>query len=108
MSPNNVFENIPSELPKELFEELESGKSFRLERIVSGGHVSPPDFWYEQSQHEWVILLRGAARIEFDGDADSVELAPGNYLTIHSGQRHRVVWTDPDEKTVWLAIHFEE
>ena len=25
----------------------------------------------------------------------------------HSGSaRHRVVWTDPDRKTVWLAIHY--
>ena len=107
MIPNNLFENVPAELPDELFEELESGKSFRLERIVSAGHVSEAGFWFEQPQHEWVILLRGAARLAFENETEDVAMKPGDYLKISSGERHRVVWTSPHEKTVWLAIHFE-
>jgi len=104
----NLFQNLPDEIPEELFEEIESGKSFRLERIVSDGHKSSPGFWYDQPQQEWVILLQGAARIELDNENDHVELGPGDYLLIPAGRRHRVAWTTPDTKTVWLAIHFDK
>ena len=104
----NLFDDIPADLPEELVETLASGKSFRIERIVSAGHASKPGFWYDQTQHEWVVLLSGAARIEFDDEKKSVDLAPGDYLSIPAGCRHRVGWTSLEETTVWLAIHFTE
>jgi cupin 2 domain-containing protein len=104
----NLFEGLPAELPEELFQLLATGRSFRLERIVSEGHSSTAGFWYDQPQHEWVVLLSGAARIEFADEKKSIELAPGDYLLIPAGCRHRVGWTSPEEKTVWLAIHFTE
>ena len=103
----NLFTGIPAELPAELFEPLVSGTSFRIERIVSAGHTTTAGFWYDQPQHEWVALLSGAARIEFDDEQKSVELTPGDYLLIPAGCRHRVGWTSPIEKTVWLAIYFD-
>jgi cupin 2 domain-containing protein len=53
-----------------------------------------------------VILLEGSAGILFDGDADPVELKPGSYLNIPANKKHRVAWTDPNHRTVWLAIHY--
>jgi cupin 2 domain-containing protein len=46
-TPINLFQNIPEELNQELVEKLIEQDSFRLERIVSRGQISPPDFWYD-------------------------------------------------------------
>ena len=34
------------------------------------------------------------------------DLRPGDYVEIPAHARHRVTWTDPDQATVWLAIHY--
>ena len=104
MKTSNLFHNIPKDLPEELLETLTGNDQVRIERIVSHGHASEPGFWYDQTSHEFVILIQGAARLAFEDH--TVELAPGDYLTIKPHQRHRVVWTDPDEPTLWLAVHF--
>lgn len=102
----NVFAEIPPRTAEEQFITLLSMKSARLERIVSYGHASPEGFWYEQPQLEWVLLLRGAARIRFEDRV--LEIGPGDMVSIAARQRHRVDWTMPDEPTVWLAIHYDE
>ncbi len=101
-SPANLFSNLPAALPEELIETLWAAGEVRVERIVSRGHASPPEFWYDQTEHEWVLLLKGAARLEFEDK--TVELAPGDYLDIPPHVRHRVAWTAPDEPTIWLAV----
>ena len=77
----------------------------RVERIVSRGHVTPPDEWYDQQTDEWVALLSGAARLRIEGRVEFLEMRPGDWLLIPARVRHRVEWTDPDQETVWLAIH---
>jgi len=101
----NLFDHIPADLPEELVTTLLSAAGLRIETIVSRGHCSPSGFWYDQPQHEWVLLLRGAARIQFEGAA-GVDLRPGDYINIAAHLRHRVEWTTADEPTVWLAIHY--
>lgn len=108
MQPANLLDALPANLPEELFTTLFRGNNFRVERIVSQGHASPLDFWYDQDDNEWVLLLEGNAAIQFEGDAEPVELRRGSYLNIPAHAKHRVVWTDPDQKTVWLAIHYRE
>ena len=61
MKIDNVFESLPGHREEEAFEDLASGEGTRIQRIVSHGHASPPDFWYDQGEHEWVLLLAGAA-----------------------------------------------
>ena len=100
----NFFSAIPEELPEELTTVLRAGEGVRIERIVSRGHCSPEGFWYDQDQAEWVLLLEGAARLEFEDRA--VEMGPGDYLDIPAHTRHRVAWTTPDEPTIWLAVHY--
>ena len=107
MDLHNLYDNIPAQLPEELFTDILKTDDFRVERIVSQGHASPEGFWYDQDQNEWVMVLEGAARIRFEDRADAVELRPGDYLTIPAHKRHRVEWTVPDQRTVWLAIHFQ-
>ena len=102
----NLFAIAP-DASGELTEILAKSRAARVERIVSRGHASPPGFWYDQSEHEWVALLSGAARLVFEGGAE-VPLAPGDYLLIPAHQRHRVEWTTPHQETVWLAVFFSE
>ncbi|MBN1941771.1 MAG: cupin domain-containing protein [Phycisphaerae bacterium] len=108
MNIQNLFQNIPESLPEERFEELLSGREFRLERIVSRGQATPPGEWYDQDQAEWVILLSGAAGLRFEDQDEIIELSPGDSLCIPAHRRHRVERTDPKRDTVWLAIHYSE
>jgi cupin 2 domain-containing protein len=101
----NLFEGIPAHLPEELTETLLHSAHVRVERIVSRGHASPLDFWYDQEQHELVFVLQGAARLRLENE--SVELAAGDWLNIPAHQRHRVEWTAPDQTTIWLAIFYD-
>jgi cupin 2 domain-containing protein len=102
--PANIFTDIPVPLKEELFQTLLSNPALKIERIVSKGHNSPSDFWYEQPEDEWVLLLQGQARLQFS-DQRCVELVAGDYLLIPAHCRHRVDWTIADIETVWLAIH---
>ena len=97
---------IPDDLPQELVTTLQRAGGLRIERIVSQGHASPPDFWYNQDENEWVVLLEGAPACSSKASLEPVELRRGSYLNIPAHVKHRVAWTDPDEKTVWLAIHY--
>ncbi|MBA3065454.1 phosphoribosylaminoimidazole carboxylase [bacterium] len=102
----NLFKGIPSELPSEIFNSLIVSKDFTLERIVSEGHTTPAGEWLEQERDEWVILFCGGAKILFEEGKVSKILKPGDYLNIPVHCRHRVEWTDPEHKTVWLALHY--
>lgn len=101
----NLFDNLPSNLPEELFNTLLDTGNVRIERIVSQGHASPEGFWYDQDEHEWVVVLRGAARLSVEGEIK--ELKQGDFLNILAHQKHRVEWTTPDEPTIWLAVFYK-
>lgn len=105
-SVENIFDDLPQHLPKELVQILIRAADVRIERIISHGHVSPADFWYDQMQHEWIIVLKGAARLQFEDGM--VEMKPGDFINIPAFKRHRVDWTTPDEPTVWLGVHYGE
>ncbi|MEA5391919.1 Nif11 domain/cupin domain-containing protein [Cyanobium gracile UHCC 0139] len=76
----------------------------RLERIHSCNASSPEGFWYDQSEHEWVVLLQGSARLQFADEAEPRALACGDALLISAGRRHRLLATDPPPGTIWLAL----
>ena len=101
----SLFESIPKNLPNELFETLVKTDSVHIERIVSRGHTSPEEGWYEQGKNEFVLVLKGAARLEF-GDGRVVSMGVGDWLEIVAHERHRVVWTDEEGETVWVAVHY--
>lgn len=105
MNKSNIFESIPSSLKEELFEELVSKDSIKIERIISYGHTTPETQWYNQDNDEWVILLKGEAVLLFEDD-DEVRLKAGDYINIPAFKKHRVSWTLPDEESVWLAVHY--
>ena len=105
-TPINLYANLPSELPDEVVTILFEGANVRIERIVSHGHTSPDGFWYDQDQHEWVVVLKGAARLRFEDG--TVEMKPADFINIPAHKKHRVEWTTPDEPTVWLAVRYAD
>jgi cupin 2 domain-containing protein len=80
----------------------------RILRIVSHGHASPPGYWYDQNDAEWVLVVSGAAGLLIEDEAEVRRLGPGDYLLIPAHVRHRVEWTAADQPTVWLAVHVQE
>ncbi len=104
---NNLLKKLPIHVDEELFETLLQGQTFRLERIVSTGQVTPVGQWYDQVWDEWVILLSGAARLRFADEQTVHDLKPGDYVLIPAHCRHRVEWTDPEQASVWLALHVQ-
>ena len=104
-SNGNLFSDIPTKLKEELFEVLFKNENLKIERIVSEGHSSPEQGWYDQAESEWVIVVEGSAKILFDDDREFL-LEKGDYLNIPAHTKHKVVWTDPDKQTIWLAIHY--
>lgn len=105
MHRSNIFESIPGQLDAEVFEDIVKSPRVRIERILSQGQRSPASGWYDQEEQEWVIMLRGQARILFEG-GNEISLGGGDYVHIPAHTRHKVTWTTPDEVTVWLAVFY--
>ena len=106
ITKKDLFADIPDELKEELIETILQTSNFRIERIVSQGHCSPEGFWYDQSDNEWVILLKGGAILRFENQSQLIRMKPGDYFHIEQHVRHRVEWTDPEQETIWLAVFF--
>lgn len=102
----NVFTSIPENPESEVLDELFQRDDLRIERIVSKGHTSPQSGWYDQEENEWVVVLEGAGTIEFV-DGSKAELGKGDHIHIPAHKKHKVVWTDPDRVTIWLAVFFK-
>jgi cupin 2 domain-containing protein len=97
---------LPSRrLAEELVDTLYERPGLRIERIVSTGQVTPDGQWYDQDNDEWVLVIKGSARLRIDGEAHDRELGEGDYLFLPAHCRHRVAWTRSEPPTVWLAIH---
>ncbi|WP_395397814.1 cupin domain-containing protein [Novosphingobium sp. BL-8A] len=103
--PQNLFVVEAESAENEQFEDLLCRPGIRIERIVSHGHVTPPDQPYLQDWDEWVLVLEGAAELLLNG-TDKWTLAAGDHLLIPAGTPHLVTYTA--EPTVWLAIHMGE
>ncbi|MBY7957176.1 cupin domain-containing protein [Vibrio fluvialis] len=103
----NLFETIPAELTNEQFTDLLRHHHVRIERILSKGHTSPESGWYDQDEHEWVLVLQGCGTVEFD-NGESTTLNVGDYLNIPAHTRHKVCYTSPDQVTLWLAVFYQD
>lgn len=102
----NLFDETDQPMPEELIEVLAKGRDVKVERIVSRGHTTPEGEWYDQEQDEWVVLLSGAATLIIEGRQEPLSMKPGDHILLPAHLRHRVEWTDPDQDSVWLAVHF--
>ncbi len=106
MDIRNIFLDIQKKAPDEAMEKIIQTQQIKIERIISHGHATAEGEWYDQDKDEWVLVLKGNAGLLFDGSDETVTLKTGDYLNIPAHQKHRVEWTDPEEETVWLAIHY--
>jgi len=103
----NLFAGLPAApAAAEQFAELLARPGLRIERIVSTGQSSPPDFWYDQSEGEWVLLLQGEAKLRLADEAAARHLKAGDFLDIAPHRRHRVDWTPADQTTIWLTVFY--
>lgn len=102
----SLLDALPDARGGEIFTELLRRSGCRVERIVSHGQTTPQDTPYRQAHDEWVLLLRGRARVALCGR--EVALAPGDHLFIPADTPHWVTFTDPEQPTVWLALHLGE
>jgi cupin 2 domain-containing protein len=77
---DNLFD-IPDEHlgDDEVFEVLARGENMRVERIISRGHITPDEQWYDQAEDEWVALLQGRATLAWD-DGTTTDL----WLAVHA------------------------
>lgn len=97
----NLFADATPPPEGERFESLLRHGPVHIERIVSS--ATPEPGTYIQGQAEWVVLLRGRARLTVDGRP--VALEPGDHLAIAPGVPHTV--DETAEGTVWLAVHID-
>jgi len=102
ITARNLFTGATAPAGLETFLTLFESANVRVERIVSNTHSSPADFWYDQPEDEWVMVLRGQATLEFT-DGESVAMRAGDHVTIATHVRHRV--SETDAETIWLAVH---
>jgi len=102
----NLFASLPRGLADEQTIELVAGENLRIERIVSTGQASPPGFWYDQDWAEWVLVVAGSAGVLFEGEAEPRVLRAGDFFHIAAHRRHHIAWTDREQPTVWLAVHY--
>jgi cupin 2 domain-containing protein len=104
--PNgSLFQNLPNASREERMEELCQSKTFRVERIISAGQVSPPGFWYDQAWDEWVLVVQGTAEVRLQDPQQIVQLSAGDWLMVDAHRKHRVEATTREPVTIWVAVH---
>lgn len=94
-------------MAKELLQTLLSARSLKIERIVSSGQATKEGKWLRGKRNEWVILVKGAARLRFFKNNRVLKLKTGSHVLIPANTLHRVDWTDPCQKTIWLTVHYK-
>ena len=107
MDIKNIFSGIKNQSPEEIFETIIKTNQFKIERIISSGQSTDIEKWYDQDVDEWVILLKGSAGLLFESNNEEIIMKPGDYVNIPAHQKHRVEWTDANEETIWLAVHYQ-
>ncbi len=106
MDIRNIFSGMQKQTSEEILETILQTHKFKIERIISRGQATTEGEWYDQDKNEWVLVLKGNAGLLFEGDNETVVMKTGDYINIPAHQKHRVEWTDPEEETIWLAIHY--
>lgn len=102
----NVFEALRAEPGQETSLRLHGGSNWCLDLIRSNAYCTPEEDWFDQETHEWVMVLQGSATLEYQDSIEGVDLSVGDHLHLQPHRLHRVVRTDPDPGTLWLALHW--
>jgi cupin 2 domain-containing protein len=103
-SHGRLLSGLPDGADGEEFLPLVANGATRIERIVSTGQASPPGFWYDQDDDEFVLLVAGRAVLAIAGQGEPLVLEPGDWANFPAHCRHRVEWTSAEPPTIWLAV----
>jgi cupin 2 domain-containing protein len=99
MQSDNLFKDAASPQEGERFDTLLRHRNLHIERIVSSSRIAPQT--YAQPQDEWVMLVRGQARLQVNGKP--ILLNEGDYVFVPAGTPHSV--ENASEGAMWLAVH---
>ena len=81
IQPGNLFADVAdvsaANIGEEAFSEILARPRLKIERIISQGQTSPPGFWYDQAWNEWVIVLKGNAKLQFEHEPAARTLSTG-------------------------------
>jgi cupin 2 domain-containing protein len=103
----NLLAGLPAQaLAEEQVTTLMKRAGLRIERIVSTGQATAEGQWYDQDDDEWVMVVKGSARLRIEGETEDRVLGEGDYVLLPARCRHRVTWTQAQSPTIWLAVHF--
>ena len=105
MKINNIFSNIPESIPEEIFDILAESEYCKIERIISKGQKTPEGKWYDQDKNEFVIIIKGYAKLSFKDKI--IKMEEGDWINIPAHTKHRVEKTNPEKETIWLAIYYK-
>ena len=96
----NLFEieKLP-EIDNEIFKIILKHKNIEIKKIISNTIKTSKTFI--QKEDEFVILLKGCAKIEINGEIK--KLKAGDYLFIPANTPHTLIKTK--KTAIWLAIH---
>ena len=86
---------------EETLKNLLSHKNVKINKIIS-----PPNFVSEefiQDEDEWVTLLQGSAILKINQKI--IKLVKDSHIFIPAQTPHKIISTDPNIETIWLAIH---
>lgn len=100
-----LLKDIPQSSQSEIFETIIQKKNIKIERIISYGQTTPKDYWYDQDEDEFVVILKGSAKLQYENN-EIIELNLGDSLLIKAHEKHKVIYTD--NPTVWLAVFYKE
>ncbi len=77
----------------------------RVSRTRPRAKVAAREPWQELAADEWVMMARGGAVLEFEGDGQ-VSLRVGDHLMIPRRKKHRVILASRD--AVWVAVRLKK
>jgi len=97
----NLFEieTLPPE-DREFFQTIFKNDKVKIKKIISNTLKTPQTFI--QKENEFVILLKGCAKIEINGEIR--KLKAGDWLFIPADTPHTLIKTK--KTAVWLAVYF--
>lgn len=82
----------------ECFETLHQNKNIKIEAIRS--HLIRPGEHYNQKEDEWVVLIRGKAKLRVNETI--ITLAEGESLFLPKHTPHQVLSTSED--ALWIGV----
>jgi mannose-6-phosphate isomerase-like protein (cupin superfamily) len=65
-------------------------------------HVPRGEVRHYHAYHEYYLVLEGRGSLEVEGE--TVPLEPNSLVMVEPGERHRVVWVDPEQGLRWVIV----